>query len=86
LLFVEPPTEWWTGGDTFSGDWRPAWLAIGLAVAFVIIMLVPDLRAFFDLAPLEPLHVGLVVGCLAVWLVLIRLAWRRQWLERWLGI
>jgi cation-transporting P-type ATPase E len=86
LLFVEPPTDWWTGGDTLSGDWRPAGLAIGLAAAFVIIMLVPDLRAFFDLAPLEPLHIGLVIGCLAVWLVVIRLAWRRQWLERWLGI
>jgi cation-transporting ATPase E len=86
LLFVEPPTEWWTGGDVLSGDWRPTWLAIGLAVAFVIIMLVADLRAFFDLAPLEPIHVGLIVGCLVVWLVLIRQVWRRRWLERWLGI
>jgi cation-transporting ATPase E len=86
LLFVEPPTEWWTGGDTLSGDWRPTWLAIGLAAAFVIIMLMPESRAFFDLAPLELIHVGLVAVCLALWLVLIRFVWRRQWLERWLDI
>jgi cation-transporting ATPase E len=86
VLFVEPPTAWWTGGDALSGDWRPTFLAVGLAVAFIIIMLVPGLRAFFDLAPLEPLHVGLIVGCLAVWFVLLRLIWRRQWLERWLAL
>jgi cation-transporting ATPase E len=69
-----------------SGDWRPTWLAGGLAAAFVVIMLVPDLRFFFDLAPLEPIHVALIAACLAIWLVAVRLIWRRHWLERWLGI
>jgi cation-transporting ATPase E len=86
VVFVEPPTQWWTGGDVLSGDWRPTWLAIILACSVVVTLLVPGLRAFFDLAPLEPLHVGLVVACLIVWLILIRLIWRRQWLERWFGL
>jgi cation-transporting ATPase E len=86
VVFVEPPTAWWTGGDALSGDWRPTFLAAGLAVAAVIVLLAPDLRAFFDLAPLTPLHVGLILGCLAVWFVLLRLIWRRQWLEKWLGL
>jgi len=86
VVFVEPPTPWWTGGDVLSGDWRPTGLAIILACAVVVILLVPGLRAFFDLAPLEPLHVGLVISCLVVWLILIRLVWRRQWLERWFGL
>ncbi len=86
LPFVEPPTAWWTGADTLSGDWRPTQLALVLALLFVLIMLAPELRAFFDLAPLEPVHIALVLAALAVWLVVIRLAWRRNWLERWLGI
>jgi cation-transporting ATPase E len=86
VIFVEPPTAWWTGGDALSGDWRPTYLAAGLAAAAVIVLLVPDLRAFFDLAPLTPLHVALILGCLAVWFVLLRLIWRRQWLEKWLGL
>jgi cation-transporting ATPase E len=86
LPFVEPPTPWWTGADVLSGDWRPTWLAMGLAAAFVVIMLLPDTRFFFDLAPLEPVHVGLIAACLLVWLVTVRLIWRRHWLERWLGI
>jgi cation-transporting ATPase E len=86
VVFVEPPTPWWTGGDALSSDWRPTWLAVGLGVAFVIIMFFPDLRAFFDLAALPPLHIGVVLGCLLVWFVLLRLIWRREWLERWLGL
>jgi cation-transporting ATPase E len=86
LPFVEPPTAWWTGADSLSGDWRPTILAALLGAAFVLIMLVPDLRAFFDLAPLAPLHWGLVTGSLAVWLVAVRLAWRHQWLERWFNV
>lgn len=86
LPFVEPPTEWWTGGDSLSGDWRPTILAAGLGIAFVLIMLVPELRAFFDLTPLEPVVAGLVIAALIVWFVLLRLIWRRRWMERWLGL
>ena len=85
LLFVEPPTAWWVGADRLSGDWRPTWLALGLGIAFVIIVSSP-LREFFDLAPLEPLHIGLVVAGALLWLFTVRLAWRRRLLERFLGI
>lgn len=86
VVFVEPPTEWWTGADSLSGDWRPARLAAGLGLAFVVIMLLPPLRAFFDLAPLPLVHSLLVLGALAAWLVVLRLIWRRRWLERWFGV
>jgi cation-transporting ATPase E len=86
LPFVEPPTEWWVGADSLSGDWRPTLLAVMLGVAFVVIMLTPGLRAFFDLAPLNIVHVSLVVGSLVVWLFVLRLVWRRRWLEQWFGV
>jgi len=86
LPFVEPPTEWWVGADSLSGDWRPTFLAIGLGIAFVVIILTPSLRAFFDLAPLSLRDAALVIGALLVWLVVLRLTWRRRWLEKWLGV
>ncbi len=86
VIFVEPPTEWWTGADSLSGDWRPTFLAVGLGLVFVVVMVVPQLRAFFDLAPLSSVHIALVVGALVVWLVVLRLIWRRRWLERWFGV
>lgn len=86
LIFVEPPTEWWEGGDVISGDWRPTLLACGLGVAFVLVMFSPHLREFFDLAPLPLMHVLLVIAALLLWLVLVRSAWRRKWLAKALGI
>jgi cation-transporting ATPase E len=41
VIFVEPPTPWWTGGDTLSGDWRPTVLAVALMAAFIAINLLP---------------------------------------------
>ena len=34
VIFVEPPTKWWAGGDVLSGDWRPTLLSIGLLILF----------------------------------------------------
>jgi cation-transporting ATPase E len=86
LLFVEPPSEWWVGGDSLSGDKRPAILAGVLATALVVILVVPALRDFFDLAPLTALHWTLIGAALAIWLGLIRLIWRRHLLERYFGL
>ena len=50
VIFVEPPTPWWTGGDVLSGDWRPTWLALGPGSA-----LHPHGA---DTAPARPLRAG----------------------------
>jgi cation-transporting P-type ATPase E len=86
VIFVEPPTAWWTGGDTLSGDWKPTILAVVLMAAFVLINAVPHARLLFALAPLGWLEVGLVAGAIALWLPLVRLFWRRCLIARFLGI
>jgi cation-transporting ATPase E len=85
LPFVEPPTGWWVGADRLSGDWRPTWLAVGLGGVFVVIVLTP-MGEFFDFAPLTPLHAAFIGGALVLWLLLVRLTWRRRLLERFFGI
>ncbi len=86
VVFVEPPTAWWTGAAALSGDWRPTALAAGLAAAFVAVSVAPPLRALFALSPLGLREIGLVVVALAVWTILVRWAWRGRLLERFLGL
>lgn len=86
VVFVEPPTPWFAGGDEFSGDWRPTWLALILLVAFGVILVVEPLRSFFGLLALPIWAYGGVALITLVWAIVLRAAWRHNWLERFLGI
>jgi cation-transporting ATPase E len=85
VIFVEPPSKWWEGGDAVSGDRRPAALAVGLMLVFVLISTTP-LRTLAALSPLEPRYLPLIIAALVVWLVLLRALWRGQVIERLLGM
>jgi len=86
IPFVEPPTEWWVGGDVLSGDWRPALLALGMLGLFGVITAVPSLRDFFELTPLRGLDYLLIGIVVAVWALLLRLIWRARLFERLLDL
>jgi len=85
ILFVEPPTPAWAGGDALSGDWRPTLLAVGLLGLYLLIVAVPPLRGFFELAPLRPADYGLLAAAVAAWALLLRFIWRADLLERLLA-
>ena len=53
IAFVEPPVPALVGGDELSGDWRPTILAGLMLVAYGLMLAVPGLRAWFNLAPLS---------------------------------
>jgi cation-transporting ATPase E len=55
VISVEPPTPAWSGGDEFSGDWRPTLLAGAMPGLYGAVLAAPPLRAFFELTPLAPL-------------------------------
>ena len=86
VVFVEPPTRWWIGGDAFSGDRRPTFLAAGLGLVFIVVMAVPALRATFELQPLNTLNWVLVAGVTLVWLFLVRWVWRKKLLEKFFAV
>ena len=86
MIFVEPPTDWWTGGDTLSGDWKPTILSAALMAVFVVINALPQARELFALASLGWTELGLVAGALAIWLPLVRLFWRKRLIARFLGL
>jgi len=87
IVFVEPPTQWWVGGDAYSGDRRPAMLAIGLIILFGAFLVVPPLREFYGLVPLrgagDYLFIALAV---AAWVILLRLVWRARLVDRYLNV
>ncbi|MBN1680370.1 MAG: HAD-IC family P-type ATPase [Anaerolineae bacterium] len=86
ILFVEPPTYWFAGGDKYSGDIRPTLLAGSLLGVFAIIMAVPSLRQFWELLALEWTDYALIAGVVVIWMLLLRYAWRANWFERFLHI
>ncbi|MBK8048299.1 MAG: HAD-IC family P-type ATPase [Anaerolineales bacterium] len=70
VVFVQPPTKFWTGGDRLAADWRPTILAAGLFVLLIASPYLPILKGFFGLAPLTDwslrrvTHIVIAVGAL----------------------
>jgi cation-transporting P-type ATPase E len=85
VMFVEPPSRFWAGRDEPSGDRRPTWLAIALLLGLLAVAVVPPLSWIFDLRAVKLLDIAVIVAAAAVWVFLVRLAWRRRLLERFLG-
>ncbi len=87
VVFVQPPSKFWVGGDTLSGDWRPTLLAIGLFVVLLISPYVPILNTFFGL---QPLHSGvdrvIIAGIVLAWMITLRLVWRHRLVDRYLDV
>jgi cation-transporting ATPase E len=86
IVFAQPPTRFWVGGDELSGDRRPALLALVLLAAYVVILALPPLRGFFDLASLGGWSYLLLGAAAAVWAFLLRWIWRAGWMERFLDV
>jgi cation-transporting P-type ATPase E len=86
ILFVEPPTRAWTGGDTLSGDWRPVALVGAMLALFAIFIGVPAMRDLFALTPLGPIDLLIIGAVVTAWAFGIRYAWRARLMPRMLGL
>jgi cation-transporting P-type ATPase E len=81
VVFVEPPNRFWAAGGEASGDRRLTWLVVGLLIVLLAVAFVPALAKIFDLRPTSVLD----MLAAAVWVFLVRFAWERRLLERFLG-
>lgn len=86
LVFVEPPIPFFVAGDEYSGDWRPTLLAIALFIVYLVIISVPSFRSFFEMIDLPVLAYVGILAITLIWMLLLRMAWRRNWLERFLQV
>lgn len=86
LPFLKPPTAAWVGGEPLSRDRRYTILAALAILAYLVILSVPFLRSFFELAPLDLIHY-LGIGLVAIlWALALRFTWRQRLLDRFLGV
>ena len=67
------------------GDRRPLFLAVGLAGLFAIVLASP-LRLVFALQALNAAELALVIVAAAVGAAVLRLAWSRRLVERFLSL
>lgn len=86
LVFIVPPTRFLAGGNTPSGDWRPAILALILLGGLTVLLSVPLGRAVFEISALPLFDVAAIVGVALLWALLLHFIWRFRLLERVLGM
>jgi cation-transporting ATPase E len=85
IVFVEPPSAWWVGGDEYSGDKRPTILAGFMLAALLTAMAIPQSRDFFELTVLGPVESLVVLAVVLLWGLGLRMIWRGRLLERLAG-
>jgi cation-transporting ATPase E len=87
VIFVEPPTKFWVGGDALSGDWRPTILALGIMAFFIMVLTVEPIQQFYELPPLKVWYDYLIIGgVILIWVITVRLVWRRGIIDRYLNL
>jgi cation-transporting ATPase E len=86
IIFCEPPTPFWAGGDELSGDWRPTILAGVMFAALVLANLLPSVRQVFELEVLPLPGYLFIGGMVLVWAALIRYIWRARLFDRFIGM
>jgi cation-transporting ATPase E len=87
ILFIEPPSRFFLGWRSeVSPDKRPAWLALGLFVLFLIIWSVEPSGYCFGIL-VKPIPVqAIILSLVLVWFFIMRTIWRFHLFERFLGL
>ncbi|MBW4437121.1 MAG: HAD-IC family P-type ATPase [Pleurocapsa minor GSE-CHR-MK-17-07R] len=86
VIFVEPPYQFFVGGDELSPDKRPMILAFAITAGFFGILLIEPLRDFFEMLPMPLVSYVIIIGWVVLWMFTVRQAWRKRWVERFLNI
>ncbi len=86
LVFVEPPSRFWEGGDVLTGDRRPSFLALALFVVFIIFLSATGFSGAFDFAPLSILEYAIILAVVIVWAFVLRWTWRSKLVERFFSL
>jgi cation-transporting ATPase E len=86
VLFVKPPSRFFVGGNDFSGDRRPGYLALALLLLYAGILTIPILSKFFELTPLIWWDYLILIGLAGLWALFVRWTWRNNILGQYLGL
>ena len=81
ILFLEPPTAFFTGWSDVSPDKRPMYLAIGLMIIYIAVLYTPVFANYFGLVTPGGPEKMIIGGALIGWFVVLRTVWRYKWFE-----
>ncbi|MDX1977048.1 MAG: HAD-IC family P-type ATPase [Pseudanabaenaceae cyanobacterium bins.68] len=84
--FLKPPTRAWVAAEPLSGDWRYTIMAFSLIGFYMVAVLIPPLRNFFDIAFLGWQDYGILAVVAITWAVTLRTLWRSRFLDKFLGV
>jgi cation-transporting ATPase E len=82
IIFVEPPIPFFVGGDELSPDKRPTYLAGGLLIGFIALLLIVPARNFFELVLLPAQDYALIALVTLIWMLILRQAYKARWFPR----
>ncbi len=84
ILFVQPPTKFWVGGEKLAGDKRVFGLVAASIVVYIVILLLPLLPGWLRIDFLRSLTDYVwVATAVIVWTLALRTIWRMNLLN-WL--
>ena len=87
IIFVQPPSRFWIGGDVLSRDRCNPALSFILFILFIDITILPLTQELFRLNTLQDLtHYALIGATVLIWIFVVRAIWRAPWLSRYVGI
>jgi len=86
ILFVEPPTHYFVGGDDYSGDWRPTIMAVVMLIIYIAVIAIEPFRIFWEIEPLQFVDYFFLTTVAVVWAGVMRFIWRHNLFERFLGL
>ncbi|MDQ7824175.1 MAG: HAD-IC family P-type ATPase [Candidatus Eremiobacteraeota bacterium] len=84
VVFAEPPHPLFTGGNPLSSDKKPAYLVLAIFVLYVASLAFRQLHLPLEVLRLSPLDYLLIALLTVFWALMLRGAWRRRLLERFL--
>jgi cation-transporting ATPase E len=83
VIIAEHPRHWWkTAGLNHFGDRRRVGLVLAMLALFIVVMLWPAARGFFQMEVLAAADYSLIGLVLIVWAACLQALWRFDLLER----
>lgn len=82
VAYVHPPHRWFAVVERTTGDWKPAGVAALMTIGYILILVIPPLRDFYELQILRPEAYLAIAGAVVVWSFLLRFVWKLNLVAR----
>ena len=82
VLFVQPPSGFWVGGDVYAGDKRITTVVIASFLLYIVATFIPLAQELLKITPFsEPVAYAVIFAISLLWMMTIRAVWRSRWMR-----